>query len=246
MHKINFKKTCAIILCGGKGTRLGKNGLEKNKTLIRYKGFPLIFHILKYLKRFNINKVIIPFGYKGLPIKKYINKKFSSKNILCFDAGINTSIIQRIKKSLKYVDNSHTNILILNGDSFYNFDLNRLIDGKLINNKVLVNLVCSKLLLNYGFVEKNKKNKKINFKYGSNFFKDFQDSFGNKNYFYSGLCAVNKDYLIKNINILRKNFENELFNKASKINKLGYIYDDNLFLQVNTQGDLKILNEYHK
>ena len=246
MHKINFKKTCAIILCGGKGTRLGEKGLKKNKTLIKYKGFPLIYHILKYLNRFNINKVIIPFGYKGLPIKKYVSKKFNSKNIFCFDAGIDTSIIQRIKKSLKYIDDSYTKILILNGDSYYNFDLKRLINGKLNNNKVLINLVCTKLLLNYGFIEKNKKNKKINFKYRSNFFKNFQDNFGNKNYFYSGLCAVNKNYLIKNINILRKNFETELFNNASKINKLGYIYDDNLFLQVNTQGDLKKLNEHHK
>ena len=246
MPKINSEKTCAIILCGGKGTRLGKKGLKINKTLINYMNYPLIFHIIKYLSRFNINKVIIPYGYKGLSVKKYINKKFSSKNILCFDAGINTSIIQRIKKSLKYVDSSFTNIVILNGDSYYNFDLNRLIDGKLSNNKILINLVCTKLLLNYGFIEKHKKNKKINFKYGSNSFESFQDNFGNKNYFYSGLCAVNRDYLIKNINILRENFENELFNKASKINKLGYIYDDNLFLQVNTEGDLKTLNENFK
>ena len=47
MPKINFKKTCAIILCGGKGTRLGQKGLKKNKTLIKYRGFPLIYHILK-------------------------------------------------------------------------------------------------------------------------------------------------------------------------------------------------------
>jgi len=246
MPKINFKKTCAIILCGGKGTRLGQKGLKKNKTLIKYQGFPLIYHILKYLNKFSINKVIIPFGYKGLPIKKYVNKKFNSKNILCFNAGTDTSIIQRIKKSLKYIDDSFTNILILNGDSYYNFNLNKLINAKLCNKKILINLVCTKLILNYGFVEKNTKTKSINFKYRSNFFKNFQDNLGNKNYFYSGLCAVDKNYLLKNINILRKNFENELFNKASKINKLGYIYDNNLFLQVNTQEDLKTLNEHNE
>jgi len=244
MTKKNYKKTCAIILCGGKGTRLGKKGLKKNKTLIKYKGFPLIYHILKYLNKFNINDIVIPYGYKGLPIKKYVNKKFNSKNIFCFDAGMNTSIIQRIKKSLKYIDTSCTNILILNGDSYYNFDLKKVINNKFNNNKILVNLVCTKLILNYGFIEKNRKNKKINFKYRSNFFKNFQDILGNKNYFYSGLCAVNKNYLIQNINKLKKNYETELFNKASKINKLGYIYDNKFFFQVNTQEDLKTLYEY--
>ena len=130
----------------------------------------------------------------------------------------------------------------MNGDSFYSFNLKKLINNQLINKKILINLVCTKLLLNYGFIEKNKKNRKINFKYKSNYFKYFQTNSNNKNYFYSGLCAINKNFLKKNINKLKINFEIELFNKASKINKLNYMYDDNFFFQVNNQEDLKNIN----
>lgn len=246
MHKINSKNTCAIILCGGKGTRLGQIGSKKNKTLINYKNHPLIYHILKYLNKFNVNKAIIPLGYKGQPIKEYVNKEFKNNKFFCFNAGTNAPIIDRIKKSLKYIEGNYTNILILNGDSYYSFNLNKLVNYKLNSEKILINLMCTKLLLNYGFIEKNKKNENISFKYKSNFFESFQDDTHNKNYFYSGLCAINKSYLKKNINKLKRNFETELFNKASKINKLSYIYDDSLFFQVNTQEDLIAINESHK
>jgi len=61
-------------------------------------------------------------------------------------------------------------------------------------------------------------------------------------FFYSGLCAIERNYLEKNLEKIKKNFETELFNKAVKNKKLGFTYDDNLFFQVNNSADLKILN----
>ena len=42
---------------------------------------------------------------------------------------------------------------------------------------------------------------------------------------------------------MKTNFEIELFNKASKINKLDYIYDNSSFFQINYPKDLKSLKD---
>ena len=41
-----------VILCGGKGTRLGALGKKLPKSLVRVDGKPIIWYILKTLKEF--------------------------------------------------------------------------------------------------------------------------------------------------------------------------------------------------
>ena len=41
----------AIILCGGKGTRLGELGKKTAKTLVKVQGKPILWYILKILKK---------------------------------------------------------------------------------------------------------------------------------------------------------------------------------------------------
>ena len=94
----NQHKTAAIILCGGKGTRLGSLGSKTNKTLLKYKNKPLIFHIIKHLEKHKIQDVVIPLGFKGNSIKKFLKNSFKNKNLKYFDAGVNTNITNRIKR----------------------------------------------------------------------------------------------------------------------------------------------------
>lgn len=241
MHNNKLLGTSAIILCGGKGSRLGSLGKIKNKTLIKYNGYPLIHHIIKYLRKYNIDKIIVPLGYRSNQVQEYLNKNLYKKDLKIFNAGLNTNITNRIKKSIKYLENKTENIILINGDSYYEFDLNKLISKKIYTKKILINLMCTKLKLDYGFIEK--KNTQNNFKYKTKMFKEFIDLNGNHNFFYSGLCAIERNYLEKNLRKIKKNFEMELFNKAAKNKKLGFTYDDNLFFQVNNSADLKILND---
>jgi hypothetical protein len=125
--------------------------------------------------------------------------------------------------------------------SYYEFDLNKLKNKKICTKKILINLMCTKLKLDYGFIEK--KNTQIKFRYKTKTFKEFIDIDNNYNFFYSGLCAIERNYLEKNLGKIKKNFEIELFNKATKNKKLGFTYDDNFFFQVNNITDLKILND---
>ena len=43
----------AVILCGGKGTRLGAIGKKLPKTLIKIHSKPIIWYIIKILQKIN-------------------------------------------------------------------------------------------------------------------------------------------------------------------------------------------------
>ena len=70
----------AIILCGGKGTRLGEIGKKMPKTLVKVQEKPILWYILKSLKKNNFNHFILPVGFKGNQISKYLNNNIEFKN----------------------------------------------------------------------------------------------------------------------------------------------------------------------
>ena len=89
----------AVILCGGKGTRLGELGKKFPKTLVKIQGKPILWYILNSLKKNNFNHFILPTGYRGQQIKGFIKKnKFKNCKIDIIKTGISTSIAQRIYK----------------------------------------------------------------------------------------------------------------------------------------------------
>ena len=62
----------AIILCGGKGTRLGSLSKKIPKCLVKIHSYPIIWFIINILKKNSFNHFILPVGYKGEIIKNYI------------------------------------------------------------------------------------------------------------------------------------------------------------------------------
>jgi NDP-sugar pyrophosphorylase family protein len=71
----------AVILCGGKGTRLRPITHEIPKPLIPVQGKPLIEHLIDLFKKYDINEVILSVGYKGDKVKEYFGdgRKFGVK-----------------------------------------------------------------------------------------------------------------------------------------------------------------------
>ena len=62
----------AVILCGGKGSRLGSLAKKIPKTLVKIQNYPILWFIINSLKKNNFNHFILPIGYKGEQIKKYM------------------------------------------------------------------------------------------------------------------------------------------------------------------------------
>ena len=64
----------AVILCGGKGTRLGSLSKKIPKSLVKINDKPIIWYIIKNLIKNSFNHFILPVGYKGRLIESYIKK----------------------------------------------------------------------------------------------------------------------------------------------------------------------------
>lgn len=60
-----------VILCGGRGTRLGEHGVSVPKALIEIGGRPILWHLLKLYARHDLNDFTLCLGYLGDSIKRY-------------------------------------------------------------------------------------------------------------------------------------------------------------------------------
>ncbi len=61
----------AVILAGGKGSRLSEETVVTPKPLIEIGGRPILWHIMKIYAAHGIRRFVICLGYKGFKIKEY-------------------------------------------------------------------------------------------------------------------------------------------------------------------------------
>ena len=130
-----MKKNIAIVLCGGKGSRISEITKIIPKSLIKINKKPIIWFVISYLINSGIKKIILPLGYKGNQIRNYIKKEFQHhlEKIDLIDTGRDTEIFERIYK-VKNLLSGYDNFLILNSDTV--FDLN--LHGDLLLEKKIV------------------------------------------------------------------------------------------------------------
>ena len=63
-----------VILAGGLGTRLSEYTKTIPKPMVKIKGKPLIYYVMKSYAKYGFKDFIIALGYKGNIIKKYFKK----------------------------------------------------------------------------------------------------------------------------------------------------------------------------
>jgi len=230
----------AVILCGGKGTRLGALGKKIPKTLVKIHKYPIIWYIIKELSKHSINHFILPLGYKCDLIKRYIkkNKEFKNYNIDLIETGLETTISRRIF----YIRNKikSESFVLLNGDAIFNFNLNKILNRHQKNNFDITFLGCS-APLSYGIV--GIKNKKIiSFERDVEF--DSVKSKKRKNfsgYTFSGISII-KSKLLRNNFKSHFNFEREFYPKIIKRNKSNFEEIDGFWYSIDNVKDINNLN----
>ena len=92
-----------VILCGGKGTRLGFETKILPKPMVKLNKDPIVLHIINYYKKFGYKDFILALGYKGKLIKNYFKKKSFLISIKCVNTGANTLTGGRLLKLKKYL-----------------------------------------------------------------------------------------------------------------------------------------------
>lgn len=153
----------AIVLAGGLGTRLRKVVKDVPKPMADINGKPFLEYLLTFLSKQGIEKVILSVGYKYEVIKNYFGKFFLNIEILY---SIETKPLGTgggVKKSLSLVESD--DIFIINGDTFFEVDLDMLFSFHKEKKAVLsIALKPLKCFSRYGSVEIDENGKIIGFK----------------------------------------------------------------------------------
>jgi glucose-1-phosphate cytidylyltransferase len=126
------KNTEVVILCGGKGTRMGGETQMRPKPMVEIGGRPILWHIMNYYSHFGYYKFIIALGYKGGHIRKYFDLarktcKLSGGapwEITCVDTGLETLKGGRIKRLEPYIKGEVFHLTY--GDGLSDIDINKL------------------------------------------------------------------------------------------------------------------------
>ncbi|MFZ5802840.1 MAG: glucose-1-phosphate cytidylyltransferase [Candidatus Omnitrophota bacterium] len=79
----------AVILAGGRGTRISEETLLKPKPLIEVGGMPILWHIMKIYSAFGIYEFVICCGYKSYMIKEFFSNYFLRMTDVTFDMKFN-------------------------------------------------------------------------------------------------------------------------------------------------------------
>lgn len=80
----------AVILAGGRGTRISEETHLRPKPMVEIGGRPLLWHIMKIYFAHGVNEFVICSGYRGYLIKEYFANYVLHMSDVTFDMAHNT------------------------------------------------------------------------------------------------------------------------------------------------------------
>lgn len=218
------KKTSLVILCGGKGSRLGKITKKTPKPLIEINGKPFIEHLINFYQRYDFENIFLVGFYKGNRFKKFFKNKvynFIKSTFIIEDKPSDTAGALNAVRSKVRGD-----IVVINGDSYLDYDFDKF--DKFHNSHRCHSMI---LLKNKNYKTNNKLN---NLKIKNNFV-----NYDKKNdYMNGGIYYFNKN-IFKNIPKNKKtSIENELLPPLIKSKKIKGIISKGFFIDIGTKKNL--------
>lgn len=138
----------AVLLCGGKGTRMSSNNDDIPKPMVKIGNKPIVVHLMNYLyekSNHTIDEFILALGYKSDYIKHYFIHDFemnsdiylnykrrqkillddqpqNSYNIILADTGLDSLTGTRLQRLEKYLS-KEKNFMVCYGDILADVDI---------------------------------------------------------------------------------------------------------------------------
>lgn len=213
-----------VILCGGKGTRLGKITQKIPKPLIRINKKPFIEYLINFYQRFNFNKIYLLGYHKHSQFEKlyqgkefnFIKCEFIKEDKPLDTAGALNTIRDKVKGDM----------IVINGDSYLDYNFKEF-DNFNIKNKSHSMI----LVKNINYQSNNKLNKlRIE--------KKFIKKSNNSKYMNSGIYFFRKEifnFIPKN---KRTSLENDILPYLIKNKKIKGIYSKDFFIDIGLKENL--------
>ena len=153
----------AVILAGGKGTRLLPYTIVIPKPMLPIAGIPIIEIISKQLDFYGFDDVTISLGHLSEMIKVFLTGKIGEPGFPTFSYHIETEA-KGTAGPIKELKVDSENFVVMNGDILTNINLKKLYDFHCENHAALTIAVRNTShQLPFGAVTVNEKNEVINF-----------------------------------------------------------------------------------
>lgn len=115
-----------IILCGGRGTRVGQN---RAKPLLDIGDKPILWHIMKMYSHFGFRDFLLCLGHRGDEIREWVDgldeREHGDWEVTCIDTGPETNSGGRLKKVEPHVPDR--TFFANYADGLTNMDLGKLL-----------------------------------------------------------------------------------------------------------------------
>jgi glucose-1-phosphate cytidylyltransferase len=239
----------AVILAGGKGTRLGERTNVVPKPLVEVAGQPIILHIMDHLSAFGINDFLILGGYRSSVIKNYFLNLSANTNdihidmeaksievvgsqskrnwrITILNTGLETMTGGRLLRASKYLDNEER-FLLTYGDGIANVDIHKLLTFHSTQGTIAT------------LTAVNPPPRFGNLEIRDNLVSEFHEkSIRERNLINGGFCILEKEIF----NYLRDDntvFEEDALRKLSQENQLSAFVHNGFWQCIDTERDLE-------
>jgi len=214
-----------FILCGGKGKRLKKVSGNIPKPMIHIGKRPFLTILIDYLRRLGFKRFILGIGYKADSIKNYYKKhKIPGVEIVFSRENQPLGTGGAVKKAKRLIKSKV--FLVLNGDSFSEFDAKNFIKFyKEKKAQILILLRKVKNNQDYGSVTASKKLEIISF--------DEKPSCARNNFINGGIYLFNKSVFSKMPKDAKFSLERDFFPWMIGKGLYGY-KQDGFFIDIGT------------
>ncbi|MGI0100936.1 MAG: nucleotidyltransferase family protein [Candidatus Micrarchaeaceae archaeon] len=157
----------AIIIAGGESTRLKPLTDNKPKTMVEVNGKPILYWIIKWLKKHKINHLVLAVGYQKDKIFEFMeaNNNFNMKVDFSEDKISGGGTAHAFKCAIENYMDGQQDFIGMNSDEITNMDLSKLIK-KHERHKPLVTVALSPFYCRFSVVKLQKGSKITDFKYG--------------------------------------------------------------------------------
>ena len=223
-----------VILCGGRGSRLGEDTRLIPKPMVEIGGMPILWHIMKIYSEQGFKNFVLPLGYKGRIIKDFFvnqnkisgdlhlfikdnvseirRKNYDKWKISMIETGLNTNTGGRLKRIKDEITDT---FMCSYGDGLSNINLNKLIDFHK-KKKKLATITVVQPKPRFGLV-------KIN----DGIIEKFEEKKINPNEFINGGFMILERKVLDLIENDKSSFEFDTLKYLSSINELaGYFHND--------------------
>jgi D-glycero-alpha-D-manno-heptose 1-phosphate guanylyltransferase len=148
----------AIILAGGKGSRLKGVVDDVPKSMAPIRGRPFLEYQLDYLDKWGIQKVVLSVGYKNESIQNHFGDHYKSMKIVYAVEEEPLDTGGGIKLAFEQIDGHAA--FIFNGDTYFDVNLKRVNDFRWIKETdVVIILRFENDVSRYGAVEFDNNNR---------------------------------------------------------------------------------------